>query len=66
LKHSIERIHQHNPVVNSNTLIKEGISPGPSMGQLLREAERISINQQLHTSEPIIQQLKASPLWPPH
>lgn len=61
---SIERIRKHDPVVKSEHLIAEGIKPGVAMGLLLKEADRISINEQLHEPEPVIQRLKALPIWP--
>jgi len=64
LSRSIERIHKHDPVVKSGDLLKEGISPGQTMGLLLREADRLAINEQLHQPEPVIQRLKELPLWP--
>lgn len=64
LQKSIERIHKHDPVVKSDDLIKAGILPGVTMGILLREADRIAINEQLHESAPILKRLKSSPLWP--
>lgn len=64
LEKSIQRIRHHDPVVQSDDLIKAGIVPGKTMGVLLKEADRIAINEQLHSSAPIIQRLKQTPLWP--
>jgi len=64
LHRSIERIRTQNPVVKSEDLFRLGISPGPAMGKLLKEAERISIEDQLFDPAPILAQLKTSPLWP--
>lgn len=59
----IERIRSHTPVVRSEHLIQEGIQPGKTMGTLLKEAERLSVNQELETPAEIITLLKKSPLW---
>lgn len=64
LEKSIERIHKHDPIVKSDDLMQAGIKPGVNMGLLLKEADRIAINEQIHESAPIIERLKASPLWP--
>ena len=44
LKEDIKRIQSKIPVVNSSHLKEIGIKPGPLMGKLLKEAEKISIN----------------------
>ncbi len=64
LDKSIDRIHKHDPVVKSGDLIAAGIEPGKTMGLLLREADRIAINEQFHEPGPIIERLKQLPLWP--
>ncbi|MBX7066507.1 MAG: CCA tRNA nucleotidyltransferase [Parachlamydiales bacterium] len=64
LSHSIERIKAQNPVVKSNDLIAAGIKPGVTMGLLLKEADRIAINEQLYEPDPIIERLKELSIWP--
>jgi poly(A) polymerase len=64
LHRSLERIHRHDPVVKSQDLIQHNIKPGPTMGRLLKEADRISIDEQIHDAEAIISRLKSLPLWP--
>lgn len=64
LKEAIERIQNKIPAVSSADLKKEGIKPGVRMGALLKEAERISINEKIYDSESIILKLKKGPLWP--
>ncbi|MCB1118555.1 MAG: CCA tRNA nucleotidyltransferase [Chlamydiia bacterium] len=61
---AIERKKERTPLVTSAHLITEGIKPGKLMGDLLDRAEEIAIDEQLHTSRQVIQQLKESPLWP--
>lgn len=64
LAHSIERIKKQDPVVKSNDLLAVGIKPGVNMGLLLKEADRIAINEQLHEPAPIIERLKELSIWP--
>lgn len=64
LEQSIVRIRNHDPVVKSDDLIRAGIKPGITMGLLLKEADRIGINEQLHEPEPIIERLRTLPIWP--
>lgn len=64
LQTSIQRIHNHDPVVKSDDLLKAGIQPGVNMGLLLKEADRIAINEQLHEVAPILERLKTLALWP--
>jgi poly(A) polymerase len=61
---AIERIRSRAPVVTSSMLIQEGIAPGPILGQLMSEAESVSITQDLCDPDAIIQQLKGSAAWP--
>ena len=57
LARSIERIEQRDPVVKAADLAKVGIAPGKEMGRLLLEAEKISINEQIHEPGPILQKI---------
>ncbi len=63
LERFIERIASKKPVVTASHLIKEGILPGKKIGALLKEAERISVNERIEEPGPIIELLKNSPLW---
>jgi poly(A) polymerase len=64
LSRSIERIRNHDPVVKSKDLLNAGVAPGKAMGLLLQEADRISINEQLHDVNIVIERLKQMPIWP--
>ncbi len=64
LKNEIARLHQKNPVLKSTDLKNAGILPGKTMGLLLKEGEKIAINEQIENPERILTLLKASPLWP--
>ncbi len=63
LEQAILRIQSNSPIVRAEDLIKQGIAPSVKMGKLLKEAEKISINQDIEDREVIIALLKQSPLW---
>jgi poly(A) polymerase len=63
LEKAIQRICSQTPIVRADNLMKEGISPGKKMGTLLKEAERISVNEDIEDRAAIIQLLKKSSLW---
>lgn len=60
----IERINQNRPLIDATLLQKQGIKPGKTLGRLLKEAERIAVNEDCHTSESVLNRLKQSPDWP--
>lgn len=64
LTQAIHRIKIKDPVVKSKDLLEAGIAPGTIMGKLLREAEKISINEHLNDPKTVISKLKKGPLWP--
>ena len=64
LKLEIERIKSNTPVVCAKDLMKCGVKPSIQMGLLLKEAEKISINQKISDPDLIIGQLQNHPLWP--
>jgi hypothetical protein len=57
LKKAIERIQSKDPVVKAQHLIDRGIAPSEKMGKILKEAERISINNNLEDPSAIISNL---------
>lgn len=63
LNSAILHIQAQTPIVRADHLMKHGIAPGKKMGALLKEAERISVNDGIEDSNAIIQLLKNSPLW---
>lgn len=63
LKFFIECIQKKDPLVRSYHLVKEGIIPGKKMGILLKEAEKISMNQKITSSEEVIHRLKKTSYW---
>lgn len=63
LAQDIQAIIGKKPVVSAKDLLKYGIT-GKPLGLLLKEAEKIAINQRLHECDAVIVQLKKSPNWP--
>ena len=61
---AIERIKNKTPIVTSAILQEHGIVPGKEMGDILREAERIAVNEMLDDANDIIKLLQKSPIWP--
>lgn len=59
----IERIVDKKPLVTAALLQSEGIQPGKKMGLLLKEAEKMAMNHNLHDPLAIIEKLKLSHLW---
>jgi poly(A) polymerase len=57
LAHHIDRIKNKKPLVTANHLQKVGITPGKQMGELLKRAERIAINENLEDPAEIIRRL---------
>lgn len=64
LSNAIKRIINKNPVVTSSHLVQEKIKPGINMGILLKEAEKISINENIDDPIQIINKLKQLSIWP--
>lgn len=64
LREAIERIERRDPVVKATDLQKAGVLPGPAMGLLLKEAEKISCNEQIYDAPSLIERLRKSPIWP--
>lgn len=64
LSASIVRIQNQDPVVKSIHLKEAGIAPGPAMGLLLQEADRIAINEQIEEPGQIVERLKTLQMWP--
>lgn len=63
LEQPILRVQTQSPLVRAEHLLAEGITPGKKMGALLKEAERISVNQGIEDRKAIIELIKKSPLW---
>lgn len=64
LKEDIDRIRTKNPYLRADDLKNAGILPGEKMGQLLKEALRIAVNEGIKEKSLLIKKLKETPLWP--
>lgn len=58
-----QRLINKTPVVSSTHLVQEGIQPGVAMGQLMRFAEEISIEKDLHEAKAVIEYMKNNGKW---
>jgi len=63
LEGAIQKIQSKTPFLSSQDLRKAGIPNGKQMGKLLKEGERLAINESLDKPEAIIERLKKTPLW---
>lgn len=63
LRWHIERIRNRTPIVSSKDLQLQGIAPGRKMGILIREAEKLAINNSLQETAAVLEQLKKMPIW---
>ncbi len=63
LQPHIERLHKKKPLLQAKDLQELGIHPGKKMGQLLQIAERLTIENDLKTTEEVIQKLLQDPSW---
>jgi poly(A) polymerase len=60
----IERLQKKIPFIESKDLAEKGIPNGKQMGLLLKEGEKIAINQLILDKKDILEKLQKSPLWP--
>lgn len=63
LEPHIQRLKTGKPLISSALLQKNGIPPGKRMGLLLKEAERLAVNENWNEADPILAKLITSPLW---
>lgn len=63
LRPHVHRIQEGKPLVTAMFLQQKGIKPGKKMGLLLKEAESLAINRNLHQPELILQALMQTPIW---
>lgn len=59
LQAHIKRIQNNSPLVKAKDLEKKGIGPGKEMGRLLALAEQIAINEDLHSTEEVLEKLSS-------
>lgn len=60
----ILRIQEKKPLLTASDLLLEGITPSPLLGNLLKEAEKLSINLKILDKEVLLKTLKKSSFWP--
>ena len=63
LQKHIQRIRSKDFYLRAEHLQAEGIPPGIKMGELLEEAMRIAVNEEIENPKEILQRLKQTPLW---
>lgn len=63
LEFHIERMKTGKPLVTAALLQQQGIRAGKQMGLLLKEAEKLAVNENWSEPTPIINQLSRHPLW---
>lgn len=63
LKSHVLRMRMGKPLVPASLLQQQGIRPGKQMGVLLKEAEKIAVNENLEDSNAILKKLSQMPLW---
>jgi poly(A) polymerase len=59
----VKRIIHKQPLVSATQLKELGIAPGPGMGALLKEAERIAITKDLEDPQAVLNLLRKQPIW---
>lgn len=64
LEWHILKLQEKKTVLTSYDLMKAGIEKGKQMGNLLKEGEKIAIEQDIRESNLVIDQLKKLNLWP--
>lgn len=64
LKPHIERVQNKKPLLTASHLLERGISPGKAMGNLLKEAEALTIIHNLESYEDVLARLIDSTHWP--
>lgn len=57
LEPHILRVKQNDPLIRASHLIERGIAPGPQMGELLRKARRLAINEDLSEVTTVLHRL---------
>ncbi len=59
----IQRLVERKPLVTAAILQTYGVKPGKQMGLLLKEAERIAVQHDLHDPDIVVALLKETSLW---
>lgn len=64
LQPHVVRIQTKDPCLKAEDLIKQNIKPGILLGQLLKQGEKIAINENISDKKSLIEALKKTDLWP--
>lgn len=59
----VQSLKKGKPLVSAALLQQQGIKPGKHMGLLMKEAERLAINENWQDPAPVLAKLVAMPLW---
>jgi poly(A) polymerase len=59
----IQRIQQKKAVLSAETLKSLGLGQGKVLGDLMKEAEKIAVREDLHDETSVLKALKKGPLW---
>lgn len=60
------RAQTQRPLLAAKELLDLGIPPGPQLGRLLAEGERLAIERNTEDPEEVLEALRHSPEWPTH
>ena len=63
LEGHIQRLRAGKSLISAALLQQHGIRPGKEMGWLIKEAERLAINEDCYETAPIIAKLTSLPTW---
>lgn len=59
----IRRFKEGKPLISPAILMEHGIRPGKKMGLIMKEAERMVVNEDWNDPIPVLKKLSAMPLW---
>lgn len=63
LEPHIQRLRTKKPLITAALLQEHGIRPGKQMGLLLREAEKMAVNENWNEPAPLLEKLTQHPFW---
>lgn len=59
----VQNLKKGTPLISATLLQQQGVKPGKHMGALLKEAERLAINENWQDPAPVLAKLVEMPLW---
>lgn len=63
LRTHVDRLRRKETILRSETLKKLGIPPGRKMGAILKESERLAVDQDVRDEKKLLELLKVHPIW---